>query len=165
MSDRIVLMNGGLIEQSGSPVDVYRQPATTFVSGFIGEVNLLPGDVVVGNDPDSGDDTVGVQSGQCKLRVSHPHPVPVGTKVWISVRPEQLSLVDPLTTTTTASNRVPAVLESSVFLGAFVRHLVTFPDGQPIVVQTSAASEYLDLQPGTDVRVEWPETSGVLLCT
>ena len=50
MSDRIVLMNSGRSNSRGRPVEVYRQPATKFVSGFIGEVNLLAGEVVVVND-------------------------------------------------------------------------------------------------------------------
>lgn len=164
MSDRIVLMNGGIIEQSGPPVEVYRQPATTFVSGFIGEVNLLDGEVVVANDPTQSDHLVGVRVGQSKISVSHPLSIDLGARVWISVRPEQMSLVDPRATTGEAANRVGASLESSVFLGAFMRHLVTFPDGQSVVVQTSTAGEFLNLQPGTEVGVEWPESSGVLLC-
>ena len=50
MADRIIIMNGGKIEQIGSPLDVYRTPATTFVAGFIGSpaMNLLP--VTIGAD-------------------------------------------------------------------------------------------------------------------
>jgi spermidine/putrescine ABC transporter ATP-binding subunit len=163
MSDRIVLMNSGLIEQAGSPVEVYRQPATRFVSGFIGEVNLLAGEVVVVNDRAAGV-IVGVQVGHSKLSVAHPRAVAVGSDVWISLRPEQLNLAEPHTTAPAATNRVAATLESSVFMGSFVRHLVTFPDGQSVIVQTSAESRFLDLTPGTEMSVEWPETTGVLLC-
>ncbi|MGE0241838.1 MAG: ABC transporter ATP-binding protein, partial [Parvibaculaceae bacterium] len=46
MSDRIVVMNHGLIEQNGTPEDVYRAPASKFVASFLGQSNLLPGTIV-----------------------------------------------------------------------------------------------------------------------
>ena len=164
MSDRIVLMNSGRIEQSGAPVEVYRQPATRFVSGFIGEVNLLAGEVVVVNDRADDGVVVGVQVGHSKLSVAHPAAVGVGSAVWISLRPEQMTLAEPHATAPASTNRVSATLQSSVFMGSFVRHLLTFPDGQSVVVQTSAQSRFLSLAPGTELSVEWPESSGVLLC-
>ena len=164
MSDRIVLMNNGAIEQSGSPVEVYRQPATRFVSGFIGEVNLLAGEVVVVNEGADDAVVVGVQVGHAKLSVRHPLAVPVGSTVWISLRPEEMVLAEPQSTTPAATNRVAATLQSSVFMGSFVRHLVTLPDGQSAIVQTSADAQFLSLAPGAELSVEWPESAGVLLC-
>ena len=49
MSDRIAVMNHGLIEQVADPETVYERPATTFVAGFIGVSNLMPGEVVTAN--------------------------------------------------------------------------------------------------------------------
>ena len=50
MSDRVVVMNKGVIEQQGSPEDVYRRPETRFVATFLGQSNLLPGRIaLVGN--------------------------------------------------------------------------------------------------------------------
>jgi spermidine/putrescine ABC transporter ATP-binding subunit len=164
MSDRIVLMNSGRIEQIGSPVEVYRQPATRFVSGFIGEVNLLAGEVVVLNERAEDGVIVGVQAGHSKVTVAHPVAVPIGTNVWISLRPEQMTLAEPHATAPASTNRVAATVQSSVFMGSFMRHLATFPDGQSVVVQTSADPRFLSLTPGTELIVEWPETSGVLLC-
>jgi len=164
MSDRIVLMNGGQIEQVGVPVDVYRNPATRFVSEFIGEVNLLAGEVVVVTDGPDGKVVVGVEAGNAKLNVAHNVAVAVGTRVWISVRPEQMTLLDPQETAAASTNRATGTLQSAVFMGSFVRHLVTILDGQSVVVQTPADPQFLDLNPGVDVVVQWPEASGVLLC-
>jgi hypothetical protein len=63
-----------------------------------------------------------------------------------------------------ATNRVTATLQSSVFMGSFVRHLMTFPDGQSVIVQTSADAQFLSLTPGVELSVQWPEAAGVLLC-
>src|SRR5690606_20590109 len=49
MSDRIAVMNGGVLHQLGEPREVYRRPATAFVARFIGRSNVLPG-VVEGRD-------------------------------------------------------------------------------------------------------------------
>ncbi len=49
MSDRIAVMNRGRIEQCAGPEDVYERPTTTFVAGFIGVSNLMPGHVVQSN--------------------------------------------------------------------------------------------------------------------
>ena len=46
MADRIVVMNHGVIEQVGSPLEIYREPATAFVADFIGTMNFLPGQVL-----------------------------------------------------------------------------------------------------------------------
>ena len=48
MSDRIAVMNHGRVEQVGDPEEIYERPATTFVAGFIGVSNLMPGTVTVG---------------------------------------------------------------------------------------------------------------------
>ena len=48
MSDRIAVMNRGVVEQVADPETVYERPATTFVAGFIGVSNLMPGEVDLG---------------------------------------------------------------------------------------------------------------------
>jgi iron(III) transport system ATP-binding protein len=48
VADRIVVMNHGLIEQVGTPMDVYREPATPFVADFVGKANVLPARVTAG---------------------------------------------------------------------------------------------------------------------
>jgi ABC-type Fe3+/spermidine/putrescine transport system ATPase subunit len=46
LSDRIVVMNAGCVEQVGTPEEIYAHPASLFVAGFVGQVNALPGRVV-----------------------------------------------------------------------------------------------------------------------
>ncbi|MBB3317540.1 sn-glycerol 3-phosphate transport system ATP-binding protein [Rhizobium sp. BK181] len=78
LADRLVVMNGGLVEQIGSPVEVYDRPASLFVAGFIGSppMNLMPIEVIAGSN------------GQ------HSFEFPTGTDI-VGVRPDQLSLVEP----------------------------------------------------------------------
>ncbi|MCS4093562.1 sn-glycerol-3-phosphate ABC transporter ATP-binding protein UgpC [Rhizobium sp. BK176] len=78
LADRLVVMNGGLVEQIGSPVEVYDRPASLFVAGFIGSppMNLMPIEVIADSN------------GQ------HSFEFPTGTDI-VGVRPDQLSLVEP----------------------------------------------------------------------
>jgi iron(III) transport system ATP-binding protein len=48
VADRIVVMNHGVIEQVGTPMEIYREPASPFVADFVGKVNVLPARVSVG---------------------------------------------------------------------------------------------------------------------
>ncbi|NNE79307.1 MAG: putative 2-aminoethylphosphonate ABC transporter ATP-binding protein [Silicimonas sp.] len=80
MADRIVVMNHGVIEQVGSPTDVYREPATLFVADFIGEMNQIPATAGA-----SGRVTVGTSEMICK-----PHDFGNNAPVIAAIRPEDV---------------------------------------------------------------------------
>lgn len=83
MADRVVVMNGGRIEQSGSPFDVYREPASRFVASFVGQGNWLP---AITRDSSS------VQLGEHVLPLSPPHGLGAGQTATLFVRPEDIML-------------------------------------------------------------------------
>ncbi len=80
MADRIVVMNHGVIEQVGSPHEVYRQPATAFVADFIGTMNFLPGRIVGPGQ---------VRLGGAEL-VCESDGLEQGADVTIAIRPEDI---------------------------------------------------------------------------
>jgi ABC-type sugar transport system ATPase subunit len=84
LADKIVVMNGGRIEQTGKPLDLYYRPANLFVAGFIGSpaMNFLEGQVV-GNGVDLGDQI---------LAISLPSGARKGDQVTIGIRPEHMVL-------------------------------------------------------------------------
>jgi ABC-type Fe3+/spermidine/putrescine transport system ATPase subunit len=89
MADRMAILAGGVIEQLGTPEDVYRNPRSTYVAGFIGETNLLDGVI------EHGYDAYGVTIGEVTLlgRVSDESWQPaMGERVKISIRPEALRI-------------------------------------------------------------------------
>jgi ABC-type Fe3+/spermidine/putrescine transport system ATPase subunit len=90
MSDRIVVMNAGRIEQDGTPEDLYFRPATQFVAEFIGETNLLTGEI----RGTAGDLVIIDWFGQTLTGTSHGPLPPVGSIVKASVRLEKLSFHD-----------------------------------------------------------------------
>ena len=87
MADRLVVMNGGRAEQTGSPIEVYESPASTFVATFIGSpsMNLMDGSV--------SDDGAGVEIASTRLAFSTPRPELAGKPVTAGFRPEHLTPV------------------------------------------------------------------------
>ena len=84
MSDILVVMNGGEVEQIGTPSEIYRHPATRFVATFIGSppMNLIPGEML----PDGS-----VKAGEAHFRLP-PHGFAPGRAVEIGLRPEDMVL-------------------------------------------------------------------------
>jgi iron(III) transport system ATP-binding protein len=91
MSDRILVMDGGRIQQVATPEEVYRRPANRFVASFLGRCNLLPG-VVHGRRAD-GTLEVGVDGRRSPFLVAG-SDVPLGVGVTIAIRPESIRLVE-----------------------------------------------------------------------
>jgi spermidine/putrescine transport system ATP-binding protein len=88
MSDRVAVMNRGLLEQVGTPEDVYHRPATLFVADFVGKANRFEGRVV---SADAGTYSVDIE-GIGMRRVPGPEGLPAGADVVVVVRPENLNV-------------------------------------------------------------------------
>ena len=111
ISDRIVVMNDGRVEQIGSPLDIYNFPRTRFVASFVGTLNILAGLVI---DPATGAIAVDGQ----ELVTSR--PLPAGRcrqERLLALRPEA-SLLEP---PSSGRNSLNATVEEISFLGAMVR--------------------------------------------
>ncbi|MDX5297631.1 MAG: polyamine ABC transporter ATP-binding protein, partial [Gammaproteobacteria bacterium] len=92
MSDRIVVLNGGRIEQIGTPREVYEAPRSLFVAGFVGESNLFSGTVLgPGDDPDHVQ--ADLEGLHCTLAA--PRPLRAGTRIHVLLRPEDLRVYSP----------------------------------------------------------------------
>jgi iron(III) transport system ATP-binding protein len=91
MSDRILVMDQGRVQQIATPEDVYRRPANRFVASFLGRCNLLPG-VVHARRPD-GTSEVALHSQRQSIRAAA-SDVPTGAGVTVAIRPEAIRLVE-----------------------------------------------------------------------
>jgi iron(III) transport system ATP-binding protein len=92
MSDRILVMNEGAIQQLATPEDVYRRPANRFVASFLGRCNLLPG--VVRERGANGTSEVALH-GELRPLLVTGTDLPIGTDVTIAIRPESIRLIEP----------------------------------------------------------------------
>jgi len=112
MSDRIVLMNGGRIEQIGSPKDLYDEPATEFAARFVGANNLVPARLDLGNGQ------AGART-DSDVRVSLDTVVPGlanGVDIWMCVRPENIHIA----ADSAAADGSAATVRDMVFQGTTV---------------------------------------------
>jgi putative spermidine/putrescine transport system ATP-binding protein len=117
LSDRVVVMSEGRIEQIGSPAAIYNFPATPFVASFVGTLNLLAVNVV-----DAADGRVSVE-GQ-EVRAARPvTEARNGAMVTLALRPESIELGEG-----GGSNRLRGTVEDVSFLGSIVRTRVRLGD-------------------------------------
>jgi putative spermidine/putrescine transport system ATP-binding protein len=113
LSDRIVVMSAGHIEQIGRPFDIYNFPATPFVARFVGTLNVLQAKVV---DQNQGQLEI---DGQPIYTAKPLNKVSSGEKLSIAVRPEMVIATTPGEVTT--QNQLRGTVEDVMFLGAVVR--------------------------------------------
>ena len=86
MSDRIVVMHGGMAEQVGTPFEIYNRPTTKFVAGFVGTLNMLDGTVT---DPATGEVRIGDDNVLMKQSLNG---AKAGDTLSLALRPEAISL-------------------------------------------------------------------------
>jgi len=121
LSDRVVVMSRGVIEQVGTPFEIYNYPRTTFVASFVGTLNQLRCTVM---DAKSGRLTYDGQP----LTTAEPVAQPNGATVTLMLRPEELRLG-----TEGGENRLTGTVETVNFLGSIVRVSINL-GGAPITL-------------------------------
>jgi spermidine/putrescine transport system ATP-binding protein len=152
MSDRIAVMSNGVVEQVDTPENVYERPSTTFVAGFIGVSNLMPGTVTSAT---GGRGMIKLDTGlEVETRVDGVGP---GERCHAVVRPEKLQIADP----GSASGDLPGidgVVQSSVYLGTSTQIVVALPGDVSMTVLVPNASEAERARlpgGGAPVRLSW----------
>jgi len=131
MSDRLAVMNQGRIEQVGTPAEVYENPATGFVAGFVGASNVLAGDAA---------------------------RAVTGNVAAFTIRPEKIRLAPLDETPTAGESSAAGVVREVVYVGAFTRYTVDLDGGGELVVMqqnlTMSSMEVLQAR-GQRVRLIW----------
>ncbi|RVH62692.1 ABC transporter ATP-binding protein [Sinorhizobium meliloti] len=114
MSDNVVVMSGGKIEQAAPPAELYEQPRNAFVAQFIGSANVLLGKF---NTTDGQASFVSDAGASLPLAV--PLPDPSGTRKTAIIRPERIRF-----TVANDPNAIKAVVETVLFGGTMIRYAV-----------------------------------------
>lgn len=129
LSDRVAVFNEGKIDQVGSPSDLYERPATRFVASFLGNTNLIEGDLAQ------------------EL---------TGSPSLVSLRPEHI-VVRPLESAQeSATSAVTAVIEEIVYTGPTTRYMARTDHGTRLIVQEQNGASSAGAARGSRVRLEWP---------
>jgi putative spermidine/putrescine transport system ATP-binding protein len=120
LSDRVVVMSEGRIEQIGTPSEIYNYPSTPFVASFVGTLNLVEAGVI---DPGAGRVAVGGQ----EIRTAKAIPdARAGDRITLALRPEGIELGDGAP----GWNRLHGTMADISFLGSIVRLRLTLPPGE-----------------------------------
>jgi spermidine/putrescine transport system ATP-binding protein len=129
MADTIAVMNAGVIEQLGSPVELYEHPATTFAANFLGQSNLVAGQVVSTRGEALELDVHGARLHATEVT----SPVRSGD-AWIGVRPEKVSLVKTGAAPEGTNVLAGGTITDASFVGVSIQYLVRMPWGQELTV-------------------------------
>src|SRR3954469_21842404 len=152
MSDRIAVMNKGLVEQAASPRSIYEEPTTVFVAEFLGVSNLLAAEAV------------GREGGACAVRIGdrvfrcgQGDPDAVGD-VKVMIRPERI-VIEPHAEA--GDERLPGIVERSVFLGGAheVRVRVLGGELMRVTVANDGSPPPVSLEPGAALRLPTPHAA------
>lgn len=146
LSDRVAVLNRGVVEQVATPTDLYDRPANEFVAGFVGDANFLPGRIVSRTG-----DVAEIILKDGTRTVSRIDPsYAAGTDIKVVVRPEQMTVVVG-DSPAAAKSSLSGSIRSEAFTGAAWRYTVATEEGE-----LSCTSERrVEVDPGASVMVQW----------
>jgi len=161
MSDRFAVMRRGKIEQIGGPEEVYENPATEFVAGFLGASNLLDGDV---KETTNGRTSILLSTGELVQASADRIAQGVGPAVKVGVRPEKITIVQDDANPPDDKNAITGLLRMSTYIGVNYQYKVEGPGGETLTVyEQNLGASGSHPQPGQKVRLEWlPEHTFVV---
>jgi spermidine/putrescine transport system ATP-binding protein len=166
MSDMIVVMRDGLIQQLGGPTDLYERPINRFVADFIGSSNFLDGTVA---SADGGDRVTVTSTHGLTLRGRVTDPaatVSAGHRVTVVLRPERLEVVLDRSDTGAGWTAVDGRIRQGTYLGDQTEYRVATDQAGELIVRlqnTMGASISQGIGPGDAVVVRWREEANLVL--
>ncbi len=147
LADRIIIMNRGVIEQIGTPSEIYRHPATKFVADFIGRSNFIECTV---QKAENGQTTVDMEGTSVTIDDTKWQSRKEGETVTVMARPESILLGD--------TGIFPTTVVSSIFMGNMQEYITEWRGGQMIIEDHDFAShavsgegevKYVSFKPNT----------------
>jgi len=149
LSDRVVIMHEGRIQQIGTPSEIYAHPANRFVADFIGKANFLRARIVALEPPD----TVELDTYGARVRVpADIQGLVQGAEVVVVVRPESVVLEEK------QAGAMPGVIRESVYLGSQIVYEVQLKDTL-INVEVPDPREHTVFSTGQEVSIRLKEKS------
>ena len=150
LSDRVVVMSEGRIEQIGAPPEIYNFPATPFVASFVGTLNLLSATIA-----DAPTGTVGI-AGQT---IRTPKAIEaLGGPITVALRPEAIEIGE-----AGGANRLVGTVEDVSFLGSIVRTRIALSDGQFISLDQFNDPALAASGVGDSITISFPPEATLVL--
>ena len=163
LSDRVVVMNRGSIEQIGTPEDVYFEPRSAFVAEFIGESNFLPGRLRLARD--GGGPAVEIAPGlllPCALPPGAAGRLREGQDVRLVLRASDVEVLP--SSGQVGEDGLTATLTQRAFVGSTVRLYLTPPSGGPLLIaDVPARAAAVAVQAGATLRLRWDPAAALVV--
>ena len=160
MSDRIAIMHDGVMDQIGSPSEIYERPATKFVATFIGETNVFDGTI---RSIEKGRAVVSIENGEITSSGSVEEGVEKNTGfavnefVTVSVRPEKMHF----SPVPVDGFNVPAMVKDYIYVGSVIKCIAVLPNGNEIKMEKLAGEELPAI--GEKIFICWAPEDAVLI--
>jgi len=155
MSDTIVVMNNGHVEQVGSAEEIYQLPSTEFVAKFVGKINILNGDVL-----ELDGDWATIDFDGISLRARKPADMTLGRSAKIAIRPEKLS-IDSSETDSDRIQNLPCTVIDCRFAGNQLWITVQTSANKRLTIETRPGESHV--QRGDSVVVSWRVEDALLI--
>lgn len=149
MSDRVCIMNQGKIEQIASPVDIYQKPINKFVAKFIGEINLLPGEVV---SKSNSQVTIKIINEPNLILQSQENEDVNGKDVYLAIRPENIKIIHE--NQDAVLNKVQVNVEEVIFVGEILKVKTRTSSGNEIMFNLDSNQMY-NIQTNDEITIGW----------
>ena len=158
MSNRLAVMRLGRIEQLGEPEDVYENPATEFVAGFLGASNMFAGEV---KEADDGTSTVLLEAGGTVMVPTVRIPSDAGSTVKVGVRPEKLTITRGADGEVPAgTNHVAGTVTMTTYIGVSHQYKIESVGGTTMTAYVQNLGQDEAPRQGEAVTVSWkPENT------
>jgi spermidine/putrescine transport system ATP-binding protein len=162
ISDRIAVMNKGIVEQIGKPAEIYEAPRTSFVAAFIGDTNFLDGKII--GCIDSRFSRCAIE-GLGEIIIDNDKPTSPGDPIHLSLRPEKILISSDKPHLPENGNLIQGVIEDIIYFGASTRYWIRCGDWR-LCAEMQHRTYQLDQSPlkwGDSVHLHWHANDGYLL--
>ena len=149
MSDRIAVFNDGRIQQLAAPAVLYEQPENSFVAGFIGENNKLPGTI---EKLDGNRALVRLVTGEL-IDATAVNVAGIGHQTLVSIRPERVEFKPDLMPSD--AHTIDAQVRDVIYMGDILRARMTVAGSEDFVMKFRNTLGQTRLEPGQRIRIGW----------
>lgn len=159
MADTVAVMNQGVIEQMGSPEELYENPRSTFVANFLGQSNLIEGRI-----RERDGDLVVVDMHGVPVSVPRDRVHASGDMGWVGIRPEKVLIGEEGEALDAPGHTIPGGVVTDVsFVGVSTQYLVRMPWGQELQVFAQNTGRRRMFRHGDRVELSWRPEYAFLL--
>lgn len=156
MSDRIVVMNGGKVEQIGTPEELYERPVSKFVADFLGETNILEGEVIKLKETEV---LLHLEQESDIIRIPN-HNYVLGEKFIVSIRPERIKIKY---TPEEGDVWLPCRLKERIYNGAVIKNVAILNNGKEILINEPIAQSFTFNNHDDEVFATWSANKTVVI--